>query len=218
MNAVGGLFQSKKATYPSLNKGKDSVNRCTPKQRLKKIFALLTLCIFFLVLIFPNPAFSRSQRELDEYTIKAGLLVKLLSFVEWPYAFADPDNTITIFIIGKSPLEKSLKPISKKVINGQQLKIHILSADTPVEYIRKCHVLFLSSSLHLNTTKTILQSLTHTPVLTVSDTKGFLESGGIINFVPQKRRIGFEINRAAAGRAGLIVRSRLLRLATRIVE
>ena len=50
-------------------------------------------------------------------------------------------------------------------------------------------------------------------MLTVADTEGFLEAGGIVNFVTEESNIRFEINTAAAKRAKLAIRSKLLRLA-----
>jgi hypothetical protein len=47
---------------------------------------------------------------------------------------------------------------------------------------------------------------------------GFLESGGAINFIIKDEKVCFEINNAAAKRAGLEIRSQLLRLAQRIIS
>jgi len=55
-------------------------------------------------------------------------------------------------------------------------------------------------------------------VLTVGETVDFLEVGGIINFIVEEKKIRFEINVAAARKAGLKVRSKLLRLAKRVVR
>ena len=54
-------------------------------------------------------------------------------------------------------------------------------------------------------------------VLTVADTKGFLDSGGIIEFVMEEKKVRFEINVTAAKSAKLKVRSQLLRLARKII-
>jgi ribosome-associated protein YbcJ (S4-like RNA binding protein) len=48
--------------------------------------------------------------------------------------------------------------------------------------------------------------------------EGFLESGGIIKFVMEEKKVRFEINVTAAKRAKLKIRSQLLRLAKRVVE
>ena len=55
-------------------------------------------------------------------------------------------------------------------------------------------------------------------VLTVGDTKGFLESGSIIEFIMVDRKVRFGINVAAAKEAELTIRSQLLRLAEKIIK
>jgi len=55
-------------------------------------------------------------------------------------------------------------------------------------------------------------------VLTVGDTSGFIESGGGINFLMEENKIRFDINLTAAEKAGLKIRSQLLRLAKRVVK
>jgi Holliday junction resolvasome RuvABC DNA-binding subunit len=77
--------------------------------------------------------------------------------------------------------------------------------------------LFICSSEQKNL-KEIIDLLKDHSVLTVADMQGFLESGGIVNFVIEENKVGFEINIAAAEHAKLKIRSQLLRLAKRIVE
>jgi hypothetical protein len=50
-------------------------------------------------------------------------------------------------------------------------------------------------------------------ILTVGDTEGFYQGGGIIRFVTEKNRIRFRINVDAAEAAHLVISSKLLRLA-----
>ena len=64
----------------------------------------------------------------------------------------------------------------------------------------------------------IIEALRETNVLTVGETRGFVEAGGIINFVLQDDRVQFEVNRKAAKQAGLSVSSRLLAVAKAVVE
>ena len=59
----------------------------------------------------------------------------------------------------------------------------------------------------------ILQDLGDAPVLTVADTDGFLDDGGIINFKLEGSKVRFEINQQAAERVGIKISSKLLRLA-----
>ena len=47
---------------------------------------------------------------------------------------------------------------------------------------------------------------------------GFLDAGGVINFAIEDKKIRFDINTTAANRARLPIRSKLLRLARRVVK
>ncbi|MCJ7729928.1 MAG: YfiR family protein, partial [Sedimentisphaerales bacterium] len=55
-------------------------------------------------------------------------------------------------------------------------------------------------------------------VLTVGDTSGFIESGGVINFMLEENKIRFDINLTAAEKTGLKIRSQLLRLAKKVFK
>ena len=55
-------------------------------------------------------------------------------------------------------------------------------------------------------------------MLTVGDTKGFVDQGVIINFILEGSKVRFEIKPEAADRAGLRISSKLLQLALRIVS
>ena len=55
-------------------------------------------------------------------------------------------------------------------------------------------------------------------ILTISETEGFLESGGVINFVTGKKKLKFDINLIAAEKAKLKFRAQLLKLAKRVIQ
>ncbi len=64
--------------------------------------------------------------------------------------------------------------------------------------------------------KASLATLRTTSALTVSDTFDFTRQGGMIQFVLDGNRVRFEINLAAAQRAGLTLSSELLKVAVAI--
>jgi YfiR/HmsC-like len=74
---------------------------------------------------------------------------------------------------------------------------------------RTCHILFIASSEKARL-KQIFEGLGGSDALTVGDTKGFVEQGGMINFVLEHDRMQFEVNRKAAEQAGLKISSKLL--------
>jgi hypothetical protein len=179
------------------------------------------------------PAASADSTPSREYKLKAAFLYNFIQFVDWPEEkFSDDNGTITIGIIGNDPFRNAFDPIKDKKIEGRAVVIERFESfeklknpaekdkpesDQEIETLTKCHLLFICSSEQKNL-KEIIDLLKDHSVLTVADMQGFLESGGIVNFVIEENKVGFEINIAAAKHAKLKIRSQLLRLAKRVVE
>jgi len=86
-----------------------------------------------------------------------------------------------------------------------------------IEALKKCHVLFICDSEKQNLPE-IINLVKGRGVLTAADMDGFLEAGGIANFVMEDNKIRFQINATAAENAKLDIRSQLLRLAQKVVK
>jgi hypothetical protein len=61
-----------------------------------------------------------------------------------------------------------------------------------------------------------MSTIAEAGVLTVGETKAFVEAGGIINFILEGDKLRFEIDLAAADRAGLKMNAYLQKLAKTI--
>ena len=177
----------------------------------------------FVAIIAPNArADSAPSRE---YQIKAAYLYNFIKFVDWPEEkMADSNEPITIGIIGKDPFGKAFEPIKNKQVKGKKVVIkrfkgfeELKKSAEQIEAIRKCYLLFVCRSQKKQLRKIINLVKDHN-VLTVGDMKGFLKSGGIINFMMEDKKVRFEINNTAAKQAKLTIRSKLLRLAKRVKE
>jgi hypothetical protein len=77
---------------------------------------------------------------------------------------------------------------------------------------RECRVLFVEDD-KMGRASHIVRGLRGAPVLTVGESRDFLDRGGVIAFVPVGRTVRFDINRATAKQQGLTISSQLLRLA-----
>jgi len=86
-----------------------------------------------------------------------------------------------------------------------------------IEALKKCHVLFICTS-EKEYVSDIIKLVKDRSVLTAADMDGFLEAGGVANFVMEDNKIHFQINAVAADRAKLAIRSQLLRLAQKVVK
>jgi YfiR/HmsC-like len=146
-----------------------------------------------------------------EYELNAAFLYNFVKFVEWPPdAFAGPRSPLTICVYGENPFGSSLDG----AVRGESLGERSLLVQRPaaLDELRDCKVLFVSRSERQRMPE-VLSQIEGAPVLTVSDTDGFLRAGGIINFVLEENKVRFLINQDAAERSRLRISSKLLRLA-----
>lgn len=146
-----------------------------------------------------------------EYDVKAAFLYNFTKFVEWP-ATAFPDNSFRLCVLGDDPFGKSLRDLAGEEVAGRKLTV---VGKGEIHKPVGCHVLFISRS-ERGRLSAVLSEVRGHPVLTVADTQGFLDQGGVINFTLQGSKVRFEINQQAAERAGIKISSKLMRLATRV--
>lgn len=193
---------------------------------------ILTLALIALCLTIPVMADSMDGRE---YKVKAAFLYNFINFVDWPEAKIAGDNQpITIGIIGSRDFLKAFEPVKHRRVKGREIIIKYFSSyeklknsqDTDkaqwnkkMETLKSCHVLLLCNCGFgpIENSDRIIRALKGSPVLTVSETGDFLESGGMINFLMEGDKVRFEINNTAARQAKLQIRSKLLRLAKRVI-
>jgi YfiR/HmsC-like len=141
-----------------------------------------------------------------EYEIKAAYLYNFIKYVDWPSYGGD---TITIGVLGGNPFGTALAPLNGKIVKGRRLLIKELDS---VRDAQKCQIIFVSSS-EKQRLQEIFEILKNAGVLTVGETQGFANGGGIINFIEENNKVHFEINADAARRSGLNISSELLKLA-----
>lgn len=150
---------------------------------------------------------------LSEYEVKAAFVYKFRQFIEWPQR----DRASLVFCVtGQRRLFEALELIHRgRSLAAQQPAVKWVNRrETLAEH---CDVLFIGA-LETKATREILMAVQDSSVLTIGESKGFLEAGGIVNFVVEQNNVRFEFNLRAAQRARLTISSRLLHLATRVCE
>ncbi len=149
--------------------------------------------------------------QAPEYDLKAAFLFNFAKFVEWPAsAFSGPRAPLTVCVYGEDPFGPSLD----LVVQNERVGERSLLVQRPdsVDDLGECHVLFISRSAK-DRLREVMAEVEGKPVLTVADTDGFLRAGGVINFVLEGSKVRFLIDQEAAGRSGLQISSKLMRLA-----
>lgn len=172
------------------------------------------LWVLGLVILLLSGAHGQSPTA-GEYQVKAAFLYNFAKFVEWPpSSFSGASAPYKICVLGQDPFGQDLHDITAdKSLNGRRFEVNHI---TDLQQARGCLILFICSS-ELSQMKQILGSLRGSGILTVGDTKGFAEMGGVINFVLENDRVQFEVNRKAAELAGLKISSKLLNVAKVVI-
>jgi hypothetical protein len=176
--------------------------------------AWTTLWVLGAILMLVGGARAQSATA-GEYQVKAAFLYNFAKFIEWPPSgFRDATAPLQICILGRDPFGQGLRDlVSTKTVNGRKFEVDYL---VDMQLARACHILFIASSEKARV-KQILERMRGTVALTVGDTEGFAEQGGMIDFVLDNDRVVFEVNRNAAEQAGLKVSSKLLSVARVVI-
>jgi len=166
------------------------------------------LLMVFLMLAPAGRSFAADPQTLTEYQIKAGFFFNFTRFVEWPEtAFATATSPMLACVVGETPLTDLLIDVAAgKVVNGRAVSIRRVK---PSDDLRVCNLLFISAGEQRRTAE-ILGSVKKIDTLTVGETPGFAQAGGMINFSIQENRVKLELNLDTTTRAGLKVNSKLI--------
>lgn len=201
--------------------------------RIKEYILLLMLFSFVLEAV---PQVHADSEKSKEYEIKAAFLYNFMKFIEWPAEkMGDANESVVVGFIGSKDFIKAFEPIKQKKIHNKNITLKYFDGyeklktpqetdrgqwDQKIEALKNCHLLMFCSvdSVRLEAASEIIKALRDSPVLMVGQEDGFLESGGVINFLMKDKKICFEINNVAAKRGKLEISSQLLRLAKRVIE
>ena len=172
---------------------------------LKARFVLITLLI-----LGSSFQLAIADESLEE-GIKAAYLYKFSSYVDWPStAFTSPTSPFTLCLLGSNDqFNATLKKIVREEsVNGHKIVVNEIR--TP-EKEAGCHILYIGTT-ESQDLSTIIDNMRGSNVLTVSDNA----DQGIIGFTIINNRLRFNIDAAAAAENGLVISSRLLRLAVNV--
>lgn len=187
--------------------------KCSLSARQFEIF-LARLVILLCILSAMSGQRMGAQSSDDEYRVKAAFLFHFAQLVDWPAATVDKDGSLFLCTLGDDPFQGALEAtVAGKAVGTRVLRVRHLQQ---AEEMHACQIVFLgkAQSKHI---PALLATLQNAPVLTVGETPGFLESGGMVSFLLENNKVRFGINLHAADAAGLKIGSRLLILAQNVL-
>jgi hypothetical protein len=172
------------------------------------LYFLIAFCCG-LVAVAPNVS-AQGGGKPSEYEVEAAYLSNFGRFVGWPARPAAGE--FEVCVLGQDPFGTLLDAALKgETIGGAPMVAKRIAGVTEAA---GCRIVFVNPAKETKL-KAVLDGL-NSNVLTVSDSPGFTRQGGMIQFVLEDNRVRFEINLAAAQRAGLTLSSELLKVAVAI--
>ena len=181
------------------------------RRRWQGVVQILRFATFFTLLLTLTLPAAGQAPALTENEIKAGFLFNFTKFVEWPTdAFSDANSPIILGIVGEDPFGDLLvQAVAGKSVNGRAVLLKHFKEEQP---LRACNILFVSGSEEKHLAR-ILEKLKGSSILTVGETDGFAQAGGIINFTIEGNRVRLEINLDAATRTRLKISAKVIAVA-----
>jgi hypothetical protein len=160
------------------------------------------------------PEDAQAQTQAEEYRVKAALLFRFAQFIEWPpEAFKDANDVLNFCTSGDDPFGGALEEtVAGKKIEGRVIRVQHLQGP---ESVKGCQLLFVGAK-QSKRIPAVLASARDYSVLTVGESDGFAQEGGVIGFILEEKKIRFEINVRAAQHAGIKISSRLMLLAKNV--
>jgi len=147
----------------------------------------------------------------SQLDVQAVYLFDFAKFVRWPEG--EEHSTLTICVAGQKGYASSLTRLAKgEQIDSRPLAVRVVQTAADVT---GCDILFVGISAKDQETA-MLAATAGKPVLTVSDIPGFLDSGGMIQFVVIDQRVRFSVDLRSATHSGIGLSSELLKVAVKV--
>lgn len=171
---------------------------------------IILLFFAFLALSTDWVEYAYYQKDDTQAKIKATFLYGFTKYFDWP---AGGDNFV-ITIVGENQglVNEMNKIAATRQVGGR--KILIANAQT-VKEIDKTNILFITpdKSAMLNDA---VSKFKGKGTLIITEKQGLAKVGATINFVVEENKQKFELNKAAASKAGLTIGSSLEKLAVNV--
>lgn len=186
------------------------VSGCRQRRAASALLHRLLHGFLSLVVLSAIPALPSSAQPTPEYELKAAFLSKFPEFTEWPKEAIDSRPTIDLCVAAPNPFGAVLEKLAAgEALEGRRYRVR--EVDAPAE-LEGCRVLFVPATAGRRG-KRLLDAARQQPVLTVGETDGFLDEGGLVCLQLVEGRVRFDIDTGAARRVGIRFSSQLLRLA-----
>ncbi|WP_080805367.1 YfiR family protein [Desulfamplus magnetovallimortis] len=215
---------------------------CSPGVGRLFVVCLTVLIILFGMLlgIFPGNHLKGNLHaaNLSEYDIKAAFVYNFCLFTEWPADTCPaPDTPIYLLVVGNDDLRDSFLKINGKKAGKRTLDVTFFNPREDILYnpredtlfnphentvdekaLRRFHMVFFSEDVDAKFLTEMIMVIGDYPVLTLGETRDFIQKGGMVNFFEKNMRLLFEVHNNRVMTSHIRLSSRLLKLAIIVTD
>ncbi|EDY80417.1 hypothetical protein VDG1235_31 [Verrucomicrobiia bacterium DG1235] len=146
---------------------------------------------------------------LHDDSLRANYLIRFVDFVRFERPTNEPT---TLAVLGSNGLYQELSKLAeKKKASGRDFRIIEINASDSLENI---DLVYVGTGYKEHWKEVIDKARVHS-VVTVCDEPGFLDTGGLIEFLIQKNRLRFSLNLEESDAYKIGVSSKLMQLSVR---
>lgn len=186
----------------------------------RTVLARLFPLFVALLIVFANAedSWAKQSKVFEEAQVKAVFLFNLTKFVTWPNSNTEAlvdrrkNNTFNIGILGEASFGQHLKTaVKNETVKGKRIEVKQLNSQSDLSQY-PLDLLFVGKKYH-NSQRKIFSILQNKKILTVGDSKGFCQAGGMINLLTVGKRIKLEVNLEVVKQNDLRISAQVLKLA-----
>ena len=148
---------------------------------------------------------------MPEYRLKAAFLYNFVALTQWP---ADLGSTLNLCVYGPDTFGAEIDPLAGKTVGSRKIEVH---RRTSLDELKGCQLVFVAAPAFSQMPR-VLDAVRGLPVLMVADSAGAVRQGAMLNMTLVQGRVTFDVNLVAARSARLTLSSKLLRLATEVIQ
>jgi hypothetical protein len=177
---------------------------------LDRVGALRPAVLTAGCLALPCVGLAADRAMPTEQEVKVAFLYHFARFVEWPAHGASSGTEFEVAVLASDEYWAVAKrTLAGKTAGALPLALRRISEPSAAS---KARILFVGAA-DANNLPEILRAIDGNSVLTIGDSEGFAERGGMIGFRIVDNRVRFDINLEQATRSGLKISSEVLKLA-----
>jgi hypothetical protein len=182
------------------------------RHALPALWAGVRALLWALALSGP-PWFALPTRadQLPEYRLKAAFLYNFALYTEWP---TNVGATLHLCVQGADPFGTELDALQGRAVGDRSIAVQRRGIS---DNLSGCQIVFIASSA-MGSLSRVLDELRGSEVLTVADSPDAVRRGVALSMTVAQNKVTFAANLLAAHSAGLNFSSKLLRLATEVIQ